>query len=305
VETAFLYGSFCPGEEVHMNCPPGMVHQTDQCLLSLKTLHGLIQAASHYFDFFSKILIDIGFQQSPADPCLFLFKNAMGLMLVIVYVDDVGLACSSYALLEFLFDELKKRKIIYTVENDLTDYLSCDILFDKSRTKAWLGQPHLITKLRTPFTDKMSHLKSYATPDTPGQTISRPKEGDPVLDEEMATSYQSGVGMLLCLLKHSRSDLGNPVRELTKVLKSPTLLAYKEVLRIIKFVLDTATMGLKLVPTFTKGQLEWRLLGASDSDWANDKDNRKSVMAFILFLNGMPILWQSKQASIVALAINS
>jgi len=160
----------------------------------------------------------------------------------------------------------------------------------------------LIKKLRTLFADKISHLKSYATPDTPGQTISRPKEGDPVLDEEMATSYRSGVGMLLYLLKHSRIDLGNPVRELTKVLKSPTLLAYKEMLRIIKFVLDMANMGIKLVPTFTKGQLEWRLLGASDSDWANDKDNRKSIMAFILFLNGIPILWRSKEASIVALS---
>jgi len=78
-----------------------------------------------------------------------------------------------------------------------------------------------------------------------------------LLDEEMATSYRSGVGMLLYLLKHSRIDLGNPVRELTKVLKSPTLFANKEMLRIIKFVLDTATMGLKLVPAFTKGQLEW------------------------------------------------
>jgi len=115
VETAFLHGSFCPGEEVYMNCPPGMVHQTDECLLLLKTLYGLIQAARHYFDFFSKILIDIGFQQSHADPCLFLFKNALGLMLVIVYVDDVGLAYSSYALVEFLFNELKKRKINYTV----------------------------------------------------------------------------------------------------------------------------------------------------------------------------------------------
>jgi len=43
----------------------------------------------------------------------------------------------------------------------------------------------------------------------------RPKEGDPVLDEEMATSSRSVVGMLLYLLKHSRIDLGNPVRELT------------------------------------------------------------------------------------------
>jgi len=155
VETAFLHGSFCPGEEVYMNCPPGMVHQTGECLLLLKTLCGLIQAARQHFNFFLKILIEIVLQQSPPDPCLFLFKNAMGIMLAIVHVDNVGLACSSCALVEFLFDELKKRKFNCTVENDLTDYLSCEILFNKSRTKAWLGQPHLIKKLRTLFDGKI------------------------------------------------------------------------------------------------------------------------------------------------------
>jgi len=60
VEIAFLHGTFRPGEEVYMNRPPGMVHQTDECLFLLKTLCGLIQAARHYFNFFSKILIEIG-----------------------------------------------------------------------------------------------------------------------------------------------------------------------------------------------------------------------------------------------------
>jgi len=72
--------------------------------------------------------------------------------------------------------------------------------------------------------------------------------------------------MSLNLLKHSRIDLGNYVRDMTKVLKSPTLLACKEMLSIIEFALDTATMGSKLVPAFAKRQLEWRLLGVSDSD---------------------------------------
>jgi len=153
-----------------------MVHQTDECLLLLKILCGLIQAVRHHFDFFLKIPIEIGFKQSHADPCLFLFKNDMGTMLVIVCVDDFGLAYSSHALIEFLFNQLKKRNINCTVEHDITDYLSCEILFNKSRTKTWLGQPHLIKKLRTLFADK-----NHATPGTPGQTISRPKEGDPAL----------------------------------------------------------------------------------------------------------------------------
>jgi len=262
----------------------------------------LVQAVRHHCNFVSKILIEIGFKHSPTDPCLFLFKNATGMMLVIVHVANVGLACSSHALVEFLFDQLKKNNINCAVEHDLTDYFNCEILFNKSRTKAWLGRPHLIKKLLTLFADKISHLKNYPTPNTPGQTISRPQEGDPVLDEEMAASCRSGVGMLLHLLKHSCIDLGKLVQEMTKALKSPTLTAYTEMLRIIKFVLGTADMGLELVPAFTKGQLKWRLLAASDNNWVNDKDNRKSVMAFILFLCGISILRHSEQASIVALS---
>jgi hypothetical protein len=33
------------------------------------------------------------------------------------------------------------------VEDDLTYYLSCNMLFNKNKTKAWLGQPHLIKNL--------------------------------------------------------------------------------------------------------------------------------------------------------------
>jgi Reverse transcriptase (RNA-dependent DNA polymerase) len=300
IETAFLHGSFQKDEQVFMNCPLGMVHHEDECLLLLKTLYGLIQAARHYFNFFCKILISIGFKQSKADPCLFIFKNALGIMIIIVYVDDCALGYSCQAVVTFLFQELTKKNINFTVEKNMSDYLSCEILFNKTRTQAWLGQPHLIKKLKNLFADKVSHLQKYNTPGTPNQGIRRPKEGDAILDNEMATSYRSGVGMLLYLVKHSRIDLGNPVRELTKVLKSPTVAAYKEMLRVIKFVLDTATMGLKLVPHTVGGQLEWRLVGYSDSDWANDLDNRKSVMAFILFLCGIPIMWRSKQASIVA-----
>ena len=252
--------------------------------------------------FFSQILTEIGFKQSAADPCLFIFKNAMGFMLLIVYVDDCALAYSSSAVVEFLFNQLKKKNIKYTVEYNLKDYLSCEILFNKTRTKAWLGQPHLIKKLKATFYDQVSRLTNYVTPGTPSKCVHRPKEGDTVLDDLMATSYRSGCGMLLYLLKHSRIDIGNAVRELTKCLKSPTMAAYKEMLRVIKFVLDTEWMGLKISPTIFKGQLEWRLVGFSDSDWANDPDNRKSVMAFILFLNGVPIMWRSKQASIVALS---
>ena len=92
--------------------------------------------------------------------------------------------------------------------------------------------------------------------------------------------------MLLFLLKHSRPDLSNPVRELTKVLDGATPAAYKEMLRVIKFVIDTPDFGLKVEPSIRPEDQKWELVVYSDSDWAGDKDNRRSVTGFKLFLNG-------------------
>ena len=76
------------------------------------------------------------------------------------------------------------------------------------------------------------------------------------------------------------------MRELSKVLSSPNHAAYKEMLRIIKYVLDTPLRGLKLSPTVSK---EWKVVIFTDSDWAGDKDTRKSVSGYMVFLCGVLI----------------
>jgi hypothetical protein len=50
----------------------------------------------------------------------------------------------------------------------------------------------------------------------------RHEKGDPLLTPEQQTKYRSGVGMILYLVKHSRPDISNAVRELTKVLDKAT-----------------------------------------------------------------------------------
>ena len=65
---------------------------------------------------------------------------------------------------------------------------------------------------------------------------------------EDQTLYRSGIGMLLYLVKHSRPDIANVVRELSKVMDGATPAAIKEMKRVIKFVLDTRHYGLKIEP---------------------------------------------------------
>jgi hypothetical protein len=49
VETVFLYGEFEEGEEIYMDCPPGMQRFEDECLLLQKTIYGLVQSGRQYF----------------------------------------------------------------------------------------------------------------------------------------------------------------------------------------------------------------------------------------------------------------
>ena len=107
--------------------------------------------------------------------------------------------------------------------------------------------------------------------------------------------------MLLYLVKHSRPDIANAVRELSKCMTGANAAAFKELMRVIKFVLDTRAYGLKLAPKWVDTML-WELKIYSDSDWAGDKDNRKSITGFIIFLLGAPILWRSKAQGSVALS---
>ena len=87
--------------------------------------------------------------------------------------------------------------------------------------------------------------------------------------------YKSGVGTLLYLTKHSRPDITNPVREISKSMDGASMAQVTEMYRVINFVLETKTLGLRMVPIFNDGI--WKLEELSDSDSANDKHTRYSV----------------------------
>ena len=107
--------------------------------------------------------------------------------------------------------------------------------------------------------------------------------------------------MLLFLIKHSRPDIANCTRELSKVLDGATASAYKEMIRVIKFVVSTKEWGLKFSPTFEKDK-KWKLTMYTDSDYGGDKETRISVTGYILFFMGVPIIWKSKSQRSVTLS---
>jgi hypothetical protein len=122
-----------------------------------------------------------------------------------------------------------------------------------------------------------------------------------MISDELQSRYRTGVGQIMYLIKHSRPDLMSAVRELSKVLGKATPAAYKELLRCAKFVILTKSKGLRVDPTEPANGL-WKLEVYSDSDWAGDPDNRRSVGCYIIFLNGVPIAWRARSQKVVSLS---
>ena len=75
----------------------------------------------------------------------------------------------------------------------------------------------------------------------------------------------------------------------------------KELLRVIAHTLLNPDLGLKLIP-HELIDLHWVLRGLSDADFSTDKDNRKSITGFILYLLGCPISRKSKGQGAVSLS---
>ena len=201
-----------------------------------------------------------------------------------MYVDDM-LIVGNEESIKNLSRELEKVFNI-TVEEEMTDYLGCEFKTDKEGNKAWLGQANVVKSLKDKFGYLVEELKFPKTPGTTGLSVVKPEETD-LISEEDQTLYRSGTGILLYLTKHSRPDISSPTRELSKVMDGASKMHMKELLRIIKFVMMTPDMGLKFKPKNKNGT--WQLRALSDSDFASDKDSRRSVTGFVVYFLGVPI----------------
>ena len=69
--------------------------------------------------------------------------------------------------------------------------------------------------------------------------------------------------------------------------------AYKELLCVIKYVIDTKSLWLKIEPTGNSTK-PWEIVCFSDSDYAGNPVSRQSISGFILHVLGVTVSWQSK-----------
>ena len=93
----------------------------------------------------------------------------------------------------------------------------------------------------------------------------------------------------------TRPDIAFATSVASRYAKNPSHLHIEVVKTILKYLKGSKDRGI----VYGEGTLA--IEGYSDSDWAGDKESRKSTSSYIFILNGGPVSWCSKRQPTVAL----
>jgi hypothetical protein len=139
----------------------------------------------------------------------------------------------------------------------------------------------------------MASCNATATPMEHRLKLSKKGSGAPV-DPSL---YRSIVGGLRYLV-HTRLDICYAVGYLSRYMEAPTSEHWSAVKHLLRYIAGTKDHGC----TYARQDVRARLVGYSDTDWAGDVDDRKSMSGVLYFLGSCPISWQSAKQKIVALS---
>ena len=102
------------------------------------------------------------------------------------------------------------------------------------------------------------------------------KKTDTKISYDLQKRYRSGIRLLLYLVNHSRPELSNTVRELSKRAEESNMSHNKAILHSTKYVIGAKYYCYQMKPDKNING-PWEQRGYGDADYTGDKNNRKSV----------------------------
>jgi hypothetical protein len=265
------------------------------CLQLLKSLYGLSVAPRLWYEHLSEALKEEGFKTCINDPCL-LYKDTI---IVVVYVDDLGIAYSNKSDLDKLFGNLEVKGLNFTKEGSFTDFLGIKFEKDASKGTMTLTQKGLILKIKeaTGMTESNYNW-------TPASQVALGTDPDgPAMHESW--SYRSIVGMLLYLSTNTRPDISFAVSQVARFCHNPKKSHAAAVKTIVRYLHRTCEMGMIVNPTGNLSidcYVDADFAGLHGRDPDDSPSSAKSRTGYIITLGGCPILWKSHLQTEISLS---
>lgn len=109
VVAAYVQGDL--HEEVYMKQPEmfEMKNERDKVCQLKKPLYGLKQTGRAWYTKLDRYLLKIGLKKSEIDPCVYVSKNSLDRVIIIIYVDDLLIAAPNMKKIQSIKDKLMKN----------------------------------------------------------------------------------------------------------------------------------------------------------------------------------------------------
>jgi len=290
---------------VYMELPigmevPGSEQNRKVHLLRLKrSLYGLKQASANWYDMLKKGLQRRGFQESVADPCVFLREN----MIILCYVDDCILLSPKKEIIDEFLISLKHgpEQFIFTDEGNIERYLGVEVTRLDDGSGFTMTQPFLIERILQAAEIDTSITNDRPTP-VVGPLLSKDEDGP---QRKHTWKYRTLTGMLGYLQLTSRPDIAMATHQCARFNNAPMLCHERAIKRICKYLLGTMDKGMIFRPDMERG-LECHVDADFAGGWSSgDTQNPAAVLSrtgFVISYAGCPIYWASKLQTEIALS---
>ncbi|XP_015162050.1 uncharacterized mitochondrial protein AtMg00810-like [Solanum tuberosum] len=271
-----------------MKQPSGFIHPDfphHVCKLA-KAIYGLKQAPRAWFHRFSTFLLSHGFICSKSDASMFIHRSSSGILILLLYVDDIILTGNHSSLLN-RFISLFSRQFAMKDLGDLHYFLGVQAVC--SSHGLHLSQQKYISDLLLKF--HIHTCKPVRTPIAFHSSVS-------LMDGELLSDpseYRNMVGALQYLTM-TRPDIAYAVNVVSQFMHAPRTTHLHCVKRIFKNLQGTLKYGLFLRASSSISMV----VAYSDVDWAGCPDSWRSTIGFAVFLGSNLISWRAKKQPTVS-----
>ena len=165
-----------------MQQPPGYKVGSEEWVKELlKAIYGLKQAGRKWYDVLYRVLIELGFRVSAADPCVFYIHIGEHVLIITIHVDDCAMTGSSVKLILEYKEKLNARYPL-TDLGPVSWLLGIKITRDLTAGTISLSQRSYINSIIACFA--LNDAKPYDMPMTPSASYS--KDDSPSMQQDAA-----------------------------------------------------------------------------------------------------------------------
>jgi hypothetical protein len=257
-----------------------------------KSIYGLKQASRQWYLKFDEVIKKFEFIENQVDNCIYVKIKGSMFIILVLYVDDILLACSDKNLLHetkgFLSSNLDMKDL-----GDASYVLGIEIHRDRTKSVLELSQRAYIEKMLKRY--NMHNCSGKLAPVVKGNklgTFQGPRN-QLEIDQMKSIPYASAVGSIMYAQVCTCPDLAFVIELLSRFQSNPGFKHWQVAKKALRYLQETKHYMLTYKRTHN---LE--VIGYSDADFAGCVDSQRSTSGYVFTLTSGAISWRSCKQTI-------